>query len=350
MLKFIAQKKTMATLAEHLRSSTPVFLDSNQVETTLELASTIKIGSVSCSPSSPSGFLDYPIFSVLYLIKNKLLNHQDYILLTLNLKLDFNAPAISFIHRKDLLDYLDGKESSFMTSSKKVIVDVYKQAVDQDRPIVARVLERERLLRTRKTIMKSFGNRNFSNINKIAQNLMKKTTTSKPIQTKKPKTKIPIIIIPAGLQSSISLFNANDFLINKKYIETTPLSSKPLSVTITRQSSNHNTPLQYMITDSVDNFTSSDWDRVVAVFASGHEWQFKNWKVTKPVDVFDKWIGFCLLFNDEIVKECVKGWNVKVLSIHRNKRHLDGQIVFDFWNYLDDYISTRRPDMCEKFN
>jgi parafibromin len=66
------------------------------------------------------------------------------------------------------------------------------------------------------------------------------------------------------------------------------IDKKPLQVIITRDPKKLSaTSLpKFLVLDAVDTLKDRDWDRVVAVFATGQEWQFKGWKWERPVDIF----------------------------------------------------------------
>jgi parafibromin len=66
------------------------------------------------------------------------------------------------------------------------------------------------------------------------------------------------------------------------------IDKKPLQVSITRDPKKLSAASQpkFLILDSIDTLKPDDWARVVAVFATGQEWQFKRWKWSKPVDIF----------------------------------------------------------------
>ena len=47
--------------------------------------------------------------------------------------------------------------------------------------------------------------------------------------------------------------------------------------------------IQFKVVDNVSKLTREDWDRVVAVFAQGPSWQFKDWPWDgNPVEIFNK--------------------------------------------------------------
>lgn len=105
------------------------------------------------------------------------------------------------------------------------------------------------------------------------------------------------------------MLNIKSFLVDQKYIPSPGDQSKPNSVVMTRTKASNKSvslpgsavggktgspPMSFQIFDSVDKFTRDDWKRVVAVFTTGQEWQFKNWG-GKPVDIFAKSIPTLVL-------------------------------------------------------
>ncbi|KAL3897587.1 MAG: hypothetical protein SGCHY_003323 [Lobulomycetales sp.] len=269
--------------------------------------------------------------------------------------------------------------------------------VKGDLPVVKSVLARERVLSTRKSILAIKGSKDFLEIARMgktffvdgmipSKNAPSKSKSGKPTsssarssskhassnntssssrarhssQNQQKPGGLPIIIVPASSTSAITMLNIKSFLVDQKYIPSPGDQSKPNSVVMTRTKASNKSvslpgsavggktgspPMSFQIFDSVDKFTRDDWKRVVAVFTTGQEWQFKNWG-GKPVDIFAKMMGFCLLFNDEPVRATIKNWNVKQMVIHRHRRHLDSQVVFDFWASLDDWIVRNRPFLC----
>jgi parafibromin len=57
----------------------------------------------------------------------------------------------------------------------------------------------------------------------------------------------------------------------------------------------------YEVRDKPSALKADDWDRVVAVFVLGKEWQFKDWPFKDHVEIFNKGqflISFFLSFFD----------------------------------------------------
>lgn len=92
--------------------------------------------------------------------------------------------------------------------------------------------------------------------------------------------------------------------------------AKPSNIKIERrQKPNETQKTYYQVIDSTDHMKAEDWDRVVCVFTTGAEWQFKKWKWQKPIEVFTHVKGFYAKWADEIPKENIKSWNVEILSV-----------------------------------
>lgn len=87
----------------------------------------------------------------------------------------------------------------------------------------------------------------------------------------------------------------------------------------------------------------SQWRRVVAVFVNGFDWQFKDWPTRKMVELFLRWRGYFMHFADQTaLPDVISKWNVRTLTLQRNKRHQDVTIMNDFWTDLDQFLKKER--------
>eukprot|EP01104_Vermistella_antarctica_P013207 TRINITY_DN3965_c1_g1_i1.p1 TRINITY_DN3965_c1_g1~~TRINITY_DN3965_c1_g1_i1.p1 ORF type:complete len:568 (+),score=139.25 TRINITY_DN3965_c1_g1_i1:539-2242(+) len=156
----------------------------------------------------------------------------------------------------------------------------------------------------------------------------------------------PIIVVPSALTSVLTLYNVKDFLENRSYVPTMEkkksgvrkTSSVEFSKTLTLPSGvGGDDSIQDIKFQVVDNASKlqRDWHRVSVVVVQGAEWQFKGWKWPQPVDLFAHVLGIYLCYEGDIVPESVKAWNVKVVTISREKRYLDDQVCMQLWKLIE---------------
>eukprot|EP00249_Psilotum_nudum_P016057 c25638_g1_i2 orf=215-1624(+) len=160
----------------------------------------------------------------------------------------------------------------------------------------------------------------------------------------------PIILVPSAFQTMLNTYNAKDFLEDGVYCppdqKAKIVLKKPDLVTIQRKMG-RDTPVKYEVRDKPTVLSPKDWDRVVAVFVLGKEWQFKDWPFKSHVEIFDKIMGIFLRFEDDSVESAkvVKQWNVKIISLSKHKRHQDKTAVLEFWDRLDAFVRSRRMNL-----
>ncbi|XP_050371927.1 protein CDC73 homolog [Argentina anserina] len=175
--------------------------------------------------------------------------------------------------------------------------------------------------------------------------------------TPKPKMKggkigegVPIILVPSAFQTLITIYNVKEFLEDGVYIPTDVKvkqmkGAKPDCVTVQKKFSRDRDRVvtAYEVRDKPSGLKSEDWDRVVAVFVLGKEWQFKDWPFKDHVEIFNKITGFFMRFEDDSVESAkvVKQWNVKIISISKNKRHQDRAAALEVWDRLEEFVRSR---------
>ena len=118
----------------------------------------------------------------------------------------------------------------------------------------------------------------------------------------------PIIVVPNSLTGAISSYNAMDFLgPESKWIsieEKKKSGGKREKELRVRHTFQNSSTIEFLVLDDPRKLqTDSDWQRVVAVFALGQPWQFKEWKWSNPVDLFQHTMGVHLMLdNDKVAK------------------------------------------------
>ncbi|XP_072956145.1 protein CDC73 homolog [Typha angustifolia] len=171
-----------------------------------------------------------------------------------------------------------------------------------------------------------------------------------------PKTKmlrkigegVPIILVPSASQTLITIYNVKEFLEDGVFVPTDVKMKamrgvRPECVTVQKKLSRDRAVAAYEVRDKPSTLKADDWDRVVAVFVLGKEWQFKEWPFKDHVEIFNKIIGFFMRFEDDSVESAkiVKQWNVKIISISKNKRHQDRAAALEVWDRLEEFMRSR---------
>ncbi|XP_042420130.1 protein CDC73 homolog [Zingiber officinale] len=159
---------------------------------------------------------------------------------------------------------------------------------------------------------------------------------------------VPIILVPSAYSTLITIHNVKEFLEDGIFVPTDAKvkalqGPKPDCVTVQKKLSRDRAVAAYEVRDKPSGFKPEDWDRVVAVFVLGKEWQFKDWPFKDHVEIFNKIIGFYVRFEDDSVESAktVKQWNVKIISISKHKRHQDRAAALEVWDRLEEFMRSR---------
>lgn len=104
---------------------------------------------------------------------------------------------------------------------------------------------------------------------------------------------VPIILVPSAFSTLITIYNVKEFLEDGVFIPTDVKvnqmkSVKPDCVTVQKKFSRDRVVTAYEVRDKPSALKPEDWDRVVAVFVLGKEWQFKDWPFKDHVEIFNK--------------------------------------------------------------
>lgn len=346
----------------------------------------------------------YTLETLVHFVKNHHLKHTDY-MAHARRTLSSSSVVVTFIDRKPLLDYLMGRinssDSIIQVAPEHHRQEVLGLGVDEYRPedpglvqidathtqfggnedgsrdgfpeySISMIRAAERPLKDRETILEC-KNRNFLKImetaikqeeerqraeaqqrkdgivakNKVGNELSFDTSAPKP-KMRKIGDGVPIILVPSASQTLITIFNVKDFLEDGVYVATDVKMKqmkgpKPDCVTVQKKFSRDRVVTAYEVRDKPSTLKAEDWDRVVAVFVLGKEWQFKDWPFKDHVEIFNKVLGFYMRFEDDSVESAkiVKQWNVKIISISKNKRHQDRAAALEVWDRLEEFVRSR---------
>lgn len=216
------------------------------------------------------------------------------------------------------------------------------------------------------SILKAAAGKDLSRILKLYMESVqtskkKKSSEQQKVQQKKSwRThligKKPVIILPKGMTAPLTMINAHEFFCNSKFV--------PRDVMLKQVTSKANIPttfsrrvgqrlgggtVEYELMDNpkVKLPRSKDWDRVVAVVALGHSWQFKDWPghYSNPVRLFGSAFGFYVGMEGNKIPSDLQGWSCVQAKLNRDKRGLDSVTHASFWNGLDEFMAIHKPEL-----
>ncbi|CAH0474148.1 unnamed protein product [Peronospora belbahrii] len=270
----------------------------------------------------------------------------------------------------------EGEEDTRATKIKKMAQEKEQQQ-EQQRPQkqdktlrqveveaeMKRIMDKEYVIKTRTTVLDAHTTK-FDNVMKLLELVnaetkekIEKATKASLVATtitKKEqlpmhrlvKEKIlgtPIIVVPAGFSDLFTMLNAKDFLEEGVYVSNMQKKAegnrKQQSMMITHEEDGH--LYTFKVVDTVNRFRDKDWRSVVGVIVSGQSWQFKGWKWKFPLEVFKKVCGVHIYNQGSQLNPDIKQWDVKVLMIHPDKRHLDKVAAKEFWRYLFAFMKVK---------
>uniref|UniRef100_A0A673AG18 Parafibromin n=1 Tax=Sphaeramia orbicularis TaxID=375764 RepID=A0A673AG18_9TELE len=238
------------------------------------------------------------------------------------------------------------KRSTIKTDLDDDITLKQRSFVDAEVDVTRDIVSRERVWRTRTTILQSTG--------KEGASARKAQTPALHIHISK-WSRTPIIIIPAATTSLITMLNAKDLLQDLKFVTSEEKKKQGIprdnEVLLQRRKdqiqpggATLSVTVPYRIIDQPLKLAPQDWDRVVAVFVQGPAWQFKGWPWLlpdgSPVDIFAKIRAFHLKYDEAKTDPNVQKWDVTVLELSRHRRHLDRPVFLRFWETLDRYLHS----------
>ena len=130
---------------------------------------------------------------------------------------------------------------------------------------------------------------------------------------------MPIIIIPNAITSIITMANAPHLLTRGEFVpvDAKKLTSNPGEADKVIHHKFNDLVCEFKLIDNIQRLNERPdyWDRVVAVFVSGQVWQFKGWKWTAPVDIFQNCLGIHLMYADSELNPNIQSWNCKILKV-----------------------------------
>lgn len=179
----------------------------------------------------------------------------------------------------------------------------------------------ERTTGDRNTILRGIKPTDFSHIRKHADLFLKTRAAAKPSHpsslplapSSKPrpapstKRQDPIILVSPSASSILRMSNIKPFLESGVYHppESSTAASNLLHLTRLLPSIDPVRPFRFILVDSPDQFRPDYWNRVVAVFTTGQNWQFKGYKWPQPAELFARVHGVYVGWDGEPVPQGV---------------------------------------------
>ena len=165
-----------------------------------------------------------------------------------------------------------------------------------------------------------------------------------------PQDLIPIIIVPTGFANLICHGNMRTFLEDGRFVTHEEMrKSKVAQISKVIQESAFRVPggncsqAEYHLVYNPSRLSSSAWNRVIAVVCSGQEWQFKKFPIyNNDLHAFFRKVqGFYFHYDDRQPSQNANSWPIKKLAFSRQHRYTDAQVLVEFWNTLDKFVSSK---------
>ena len=87
-------------------------------------------------------------------------------------------------------------------------------------------------------------------------------------------------------------------------------------------------PIKFLVVNNARMFTKPEyWDRVVAVFITGHTWQFNSLQWNTLQELFQHCKGCYFYFNGDVIPQNVQQWNIEIVELDIYRRFKDVEIV-----------------------
>lgn len=230
------------------------------------------------------------------------------------------------------------------------------------------IYDGERRILDRTTILHGIKPTDFSAVRKQAQLLMGRsgnkpktdvTISQDPtlvINTKKPNRRPdPIILLSPSASALLRMSNVKKFLEEGVFVpaDSALAPSTDVSRLQVMRKMNSIDPgraLRFHIAENPDQFKPDHWSRLVAVFTTGQEWQFKSYRWSSPAELFARVLGIYVGWGGEIVPDVVKNWgrSVRVVGVDKwstvkgqSGRWKDREAVEAVWNGIEESMRAK---------
>ncbi|KAM4060372.1 hypothetical protein HRG_002058 [Hirsutella rhossiliensis] len=292
---------------------------------------------------------------------------------------------LGFIERLDLITWLEGasEESEYIKPLAGDAAAAAAAAAPETKPgavsatakarsgkgtmdpRLASVYDAERRMGDRNTVLRGIKPTDFSHVRKLAVPFIQKKSHSasavasvNPALIGNPKASSrrpdPIILLSPSASSLLRMSNARSFLEDGKFVppdaSAAASSASMLHVQRTMRGIDPNRPMRFILVEGSEQFKPEYWNRVVAVFTTGQNWQFKNYKWSNPHELFKHTFGVYVGWRGEEVPISVRNWGHRVLSTgvdrwrgdgHDSSRFRDKEVVEQIWKTIETNMRSK---------
>jgi parafibromin len=279
-------------------------------------------------------------------------------------RLDLNSWLSGQQEDSEYIPPLEGAAAQAAASAGDSGATGAKRSKDAD-PRLEEIYKGERRICDRNSILHGIKPTDFSHVRKQVQSLFgkSKSRVADPVaQTalvqnlKKPNQRPqPIILVSPSASSLLRLTNIKKFLEEGVYVPAdSDLASHSganrLHIARNMQSIDPNRSLQFALMERTDQFRPDSWSRVVAVFTTGQEWQFKSYKWSTAQELFARTLGVYIGYTGDSVPDNVKKWGriVKVLEVDKwnqmrgeQGRWRDREVVENIWTSIEESMRIK---------
>jgi len=250
-----------------------------------------------------------------------------------------------------------------MNNNSEAEIDKSNAFVIADEEITKGLRSRERLMRSRDTVLCAPKNdlnvpidhirellngkpssRNTNPSSRGSQSRRSEPSSSSSRKSSSSKrTGTPIIVVPKSGTSVLTIDNAVEFLQDGKL---------NLTHVAKRRSGNTNVvsfkykvgekTCSFELMDSIIKLPKNDYGRIAGVFANGTAWQFTGpeWQKYEPkvAKLFQKVKGFYLCSDDKPVPESIANLDIKVLQVCFTKPYTVQRAQIYFWDEFNQHL------------
>lgn len=281
---------------------------------------------------------------------------------------------MTFVERIELVLYVEGGDENpdhirpiVVTTAPAVQKTVQKPTTTTQRvhtadPRLEEIYAMERTIVNHNSMLRGIKPTDFSGVRKQAEEFIARLRAAGKVpavvqtgrgdqrgrqqQQGKKRRLDPIIMLSPSASALLTMGNIKAFLEEGTFIPPTEsMGEAPNFLRVSRllPSIHPTTPIRFDVVDNPEKFKPEYWEKLVAVFTTGQEWQFRGYKWSQPSELFREVRGFYVGWEGERVPESVGRWGtgVQVLSVERGRRFRDREVCEKFWEGVERWMRIK---------